>query len=153
MSIMAMSDSLKRLVPEAKTAVAHGQMKEKELEKVMAEFINKKYDILLSTSIIESGLDIPSANTILINRADRFGLAEIYQLRGRVGRSSHRAYAYLLTPPELTLTGDAQKRLRVIFKNNTQAQSHIGAGNRFGEKPFVEFLIKHAFGQLVTVAM
>ena len=124
-SIMAMSDSLKRLVPEAKTAVAHGQMKEKELEKVMAEFINKKYDILLSTSIIESGLDIPSANTILINRADRFGLAEIYQLRGRVGRSSHRAYAYLLTPPELTLTGDAQKRLRVL-----QELSDLGAGFR-----------------------
>jgi transcription-repair coupling factor (superfamily II helicase) len=91
----------------------------------MAAFIDKEYDILLSTSIIESGLDIPSANTILINRADRFGLAEIYQLRGRVGRSSHRAYAYLLTPPELTLTEDAKKRLKVL-----QELSDLGAGFR-----------------------
>ena len=100
-------------------------MKEKGLEKVMADFINKGYDILLSTSIIESGLDIPSANTILINRADRFGLAEIYQLRGRVGRSSHKAYAYLLTPPELTLAEDAKKRLKVL-----QELSDLGAGFR-----------------------
>ena len=90
-SIGAMADYLRRLVPEARIGVAHGQMKEKELERVMTAFVNKEYDILLSTSIIESGLDIPSANTILINRADRFGLAEIYQLRGRVGRSKHRA--------------------------------------------------------------
>ena len=124
-SIGAMADYLRRLVPEARIGVAHGQMKEKELERVMAAFVNKEYDILLSTSIIESGLDIPSANTILINRADRFGLAEIYQLRGRVGRSKHRAYAYLLTPPELTLTGDAKKRLKVL-----QELSDLGAGFR-----------------------
>ena len=124
-SIGAMADYLRRLVPEARIGVAHGQMKEKELEMVMAAFVNKEYDILLSTSIIESGLDIPSANTILINRADRFGLAEIYQLRGRVGRSKHRAYAYLLTPPELTLTGDAKKRLKVL-----QELSDLGAGFR-----------------------
>lgn len=124
-SIAQMADYLKRLVPEARIAVAHGQMKEKGLEKVMADFINKGYDILLSTSIIESGLDIPSANTILINRADRFGLAEVYQLRGRVGRSNHRAYAYLLTPPELTLAEDAKKRLKVL-----QELSDLGAGFR-----------------------
>ena len=124
-SIGAMADYLRRLVPEARIGVAHGQMKEKELEMVMAAFVNKEYDILLSTSIIESGLDIPSANTILINRADRFGLAEIYQLRGRVGRSRHRAYAYLLTPPEITLTGDAKKRLKVL-----QELSDLGAGFR-----------------------
>ena len=124
-SIAQMADYLKRLVPEARIAVAHGQMKEKGLEKVMADFINKGYDILLSTSIIESGLDIPSANTILINRADRFGLAEVYQLRGRVGRSSHRAYAYLLTPPELTLAEDAKKRLKAL-----QELSDLGAGFR-----------------------
>jgi len=124
-SIGAMADYLRRLVPEARIGVAHGQMKEKELERVMAAFVNKEYDILLSTSIIESGLDIPSANTILINRADRFGLAEIYQLRGRVGRSKHRAYAYLLTPPEITLTGDAKKRLKVL-----QELSDLGAGFR-----------------------
>ncbi|HLA51367.1 MAG TPA: TRCF domain-containing protein, partial [Thermodesulfobacteriota bacterium] len=124
-SIAQMADYLKRLVPEARIAVAHGQMNEKGLEKVMADFINKGYDILLSTSIIESGLDIPSANTILINRADRFGLAEVYQLRGRVGRSSHRAYAYLLTPPELTLAEDAKKRLKAL-----QELSDLGAGFR-----------------------
>ena len=124
-SIMAIADYLKRLVPEAKIGIAHGQIKEKELENVMTAFVNKEYDILISTSIIESGLDIPSANTILINRADRFGLAEIYQLRGRVGRSSHRAYAYLLTPPELTLTEDAKKRLKVL-----QELSDLGAGFR-----------------------
>src|SRR3989338_1962457 len=124
-SIAQMADYLKRLVPEARVAVAHGQMKEKGLEKVMADFINKGYDILLSTSIIESGLDIPSANTMLINRADRFGLAEIYQLRVRVGRSSHRAYAYLLTPPELTLAEDAKKRLKAL-----QELSDLGAGFR-----------------------
>ena len=122
-SIGAMADYLKRIVPEARVGIAHGQMMEKELEKVMTAFVNKEYDTLLSTSIIESGLDIPSANTILINRADRFGLAEIYQLRGRVGRSSHRAYAYLLTPPELTLTGDAKKRFKVL-----QELSDLGAG-------------------------
>ncbi|MEK7828614.1 MAG: transcription-repair coupling factor, partial [Deltaproteobacteria bacterium] len=124
-SIAQMADYLKRLIPEARIAVAHGQMKEKGLEKVMADFINKGYDILLSTSIIESGLDIPSANTILINRADRFGLAEVYQLRGRVGRSSHRAYAYLLTPPELILAEDAKKRLKAL-----QELSDLGAGFR-----------------------
>lgn len=124
-SIGAISDYLKRIVPEARVGIAHGQMIEKELEKVMTAFINKEYDILLSTSIIESGLDIPSANTILINRADKFGLAEIYQLRGRVGRSSHRAYAYLLTPPDLTLTDDAKKRLKVL-----QELSDLGAGFR-----------------------
>ncbi|MBI3754888.1 MAG: transcription-repair coupling factor [Deltaproteobacteria bacterium] len=124
-SIGAMADYLKRIVPEAKIGIAHGQMKEKDLEKVMTAFVNKDYDMLISTSIIESGLDIPSANTILINRADRFGLAEIYQLRGRVGRSSHRAYAYLLTPPELTLTPDAKKRLKVL-----QELSDLGAGFR-----------------------
>ncbi|MBI5874570.1 MAG: transcription-repair coupling factor [Deltaproteobacteria bacterium] len=124
-SIAAMADYLKRIVPEARVAIAHGQMRERELEKIMAGFMNKEHDILLSTSIIESGLDIPSANTILINRADRFGLAEIYQLRGRVGRSSHRAYAYLLTPPELTLTEDAKKRLKVL-----QELSDLGAGFR-----------------------
>ncbi|MBI3754268.1 MAG: transcription-repair coupling factor [Deltaproteobacteria bacterium] len=123
--IVAMDDYLRRIVPEARIGIGHGQMNEKELEKVMAAFVNREYDVLLSTSIIESGLDIPSANTILINRADRFGLAEIYQLRGRVGRSSHRAYAYLLTPPELTLTKDAHKRLKVL-----QELSDLGAGFR-----------------------
>jgi transcription-repair coupling factor (superfamily II helicase) len=114
--IESVADMLKGIVPEARIAVAHGQMKPKDLEEVMVEFIGKRYDVLLSTSIIESGLDIPSANTIIINRADMFGLAEIYQLRGRVGRSKHRAYAYLLVPPTTSLTADARKRLEVLME-------------------------------------
>ncbi|VAW34953.1 Transcription-repair coupling factor, partial [hydrothermal vent metagenome] len=106
-------------------AVAHGQMAQGELEKVMLAFINKEYDILLSTTIIESGLDIPSANTIIVNRADRFGLAELYQLRGRVGRSRHRAYAYLICPDNSQLTAEAQKRIEVI-----RELSELGSGFR-----------------------
>ncbi|MFQ5900675.1 MAG: TRCF domain-containing protein, partial [Thermodesulfobacteriota bacterium] len=113
-SIDGIYNYLKGLLPEVRICVAHGQMKERDLEKVMNSFISKEYDMLISTSIIESGLDIPSANTIIINRADRFGLAQLYQLRGRVGRSSHRAYAYLLVPQEAGLTRDAKKRLRVL---------------------------------------
>ncbi|MEE8574615.1 MAG: transcription-repair coupling factor, partial [Thermodesulfobacteriota bacterium] len=113
-SIGAMAEYLARLVPDARIAVAHGQMGEHELEKMMLGFISRDFDILLSTAIIESGLDIPSANTIIINRADRFGLAELYQLRGRVGRSRHRAYAYLLCPGG-AVTADAEKRLEVVM--------------------------------------
>ncbi|MBI5892693.1 MAG: transcription-repair coupling factor [Deltaproteobacteria bacterium] len=124
-SIGAMLDYIKRIAPEARTNIAHGQMDKHELEKAMLGFMNKDFDILLSTAIIESGLDIPSANTIIINRADRFGLAQLYQLRGRVGRSKHRAYAYLLIPPETALTKDAKKRLQVI-----QELSELGSGFR-----------------------
>jgi transcription-repair coupling factor (superfamily II helicase) len=113
------------LVMEAKIGVAHGQMKEKELEQVMHKFFHKEIDILVSTSIIGSGLDIPSANTIIINRADRFGLADLYQLRGRVGRSNIKAYAYLLIPGEGVLTRDARERLKVL-----QEQAELGAGFR-----------------------
>ncbi len=110
---------------KVRIGVAHGQMAQGELEKVMLAFINREYDILLSTTIIESGLDIPSANTIIINRADRFGLAELYQLRGRVGRSKHRAYAYLICPDSSKLTADAQKRIDVI-----KELSELGSGFR-----------------------
>ncbi|MBI5235865.1 MAG: transcription-repair coupling factor [Deltaproteobacteria bacterium] len=113
-SIGAMERFLREVAPKARIAVAHGQMKEHELERKMLGFVNKDYDLLLCTTIIESGLDIPSANTIIINRADRFGLAELYQLRGRVGRSSHRAYAYLLCPDSGSMSADAVKRLEVI---------------------------------------
>ncbi len=113
-SIGAMERFLREVAPKARLAVAHGQMKEGELEKKMFGFVNKEYDILLCTTIIESGLDIPSANTIIINRADRFGLAELYQLRGRVGRSSHRAYAYLICPDSASMSADATRRLEVI---------------------------------------
>jgi len=102
------------LVPEAEIRVAHGQLPERELEQIMSDFYHQRFNVLLCTTIIESGIDVPSANTIIINRADRFGLAQLHQLRGRVGRSHHQAYAYLLTPPKKVLTGDALKRLEAI---------------------------------------
>src|SRR5437879_12428672 len=100
-----------KLVPKARVVVAHGQMGEKELESVMLKFIRDEADVLVATTIVENGLDIPRANTILINRADRLGLSELYQLRGRVGRSNQRAYAYLLVPPETILAAMARSRL------------------------------------------
>ncbi len=124
-NIHAMAHHLKRLVPEASLAIAHGQMKEKELEKVMFQFVRKEFNLLICTSIIESGLDIPAANTILINHAEQFGLADLYQLRGRVGRGSHQAYAYLLIPGDLVLSRDAMRRLRAI-----QELSELGSGFR-----------------------
>jgi transcription-repair coupling factor (superfamily II helicase) len=113
-SIERMARELESLIPEARVAVAHGQMHERELEQVMAEFYHRRFNLLISSTIIESGIDIPSANTIIINRADKFGLAQLHQLRGRVGRSHHQAYAYLLTPPRKQLTSDAIKRLDAI---------------------------------------
>jgi transcription-repair coupling factor (superfamily II helicase) len=122
-NIHSMANHLKQLIPEASLAIAHGQMRVRELEKVMFQFVTGKYNFLLCTSIIESGLDIPTANTILINHAEQFGLADLYQLRGRVGRGSHQAYAYLLIPSELTLSKDAMRRLRAI-----QELSELGSG-------------------------
>jgi transcription-repair coupling factor (superfamily II helicase) len=122
-SIRGVEDYLKRLVPQAKIAVAHGQMQEGALERVMIEFVERKHDLLLCTAIIESGLDIPSANTILVDRADHFGLSQLYQIRGRVGRSRERAYAYLLIPARRKITRDAQKRLQVL-----QQFTELGAG-------------------------
>jgi transcription-repair coupling factor (superfamily II helicase) len=116
---------LQKLVPEGRFGVAHGQMIDRDLERVMLEFVTGKINVLVCTSIIESGLDIPRANTIIIERADTFGLADLYQLRGRVGRSHVRAYAYLLTPPETLMTPDAVKRLAVI-----QEYSNLGQGFR-----------------------
>ncbi|HXZ48009.1 MAG TPA: transcription-repair coupling factor, partial [Usitatibacter sp.] len=114
---------LEDLVPEARVAVAHGQMRERELEAVMRDFYHQRTNLLLCSTIIESGIDVPSANTILIHRADRFGLAQLHQLRGRVGRSHHQAYAYLLTPPEDALSATAKKRLEAI-----QMMEDLGTG-------------------------
>jgi len=124
-SIGAMAEHLRTLIPEAKLAIGHGQMKEKELEEVMLGFMHGKFNLFLCTAIIESGLDIPSANTMIVNRADMFGLAQLYQLRGRVGRSSQRAYAYFLIPPEGSISSDARERLRII-----QELTELGAGFR-----------------------
>src|SRR5690606_8917460 len=114
---------LEELVPEARIAVAHGQMPERELEEVMKGFYQQRYNVLLCTTIIETGIDVPSANTIVIHRADRLGLAQLHQLRGRVGRSHHQAYAYLLTPGEDAMTSNARKRLEAI-----QAMEELGSG-------------------------
>ncbi len=124
-NIHAIASHLKRLVPQASMAVAHGQMGARELEKVMLQFVRKELNLLVCTSIIESGLDIPAANTILIHHAERFGLADLYQLRGRVGRGRHQAYAYLIIPSELSLSRDAMRRLRAI-----QELSELGSGFR-----------------------
>lgn len=113
-SIYSIKGLLERLVPGINYGVAHGQMKERDLEKVMHDFIHGRYDVLISTMIIESGLDIPNANTLIVNRADRFGLAQLYQLRGRIGRSNRQAYAYLLTPPKLAMTAEARLRLTTL---------------------------------------
>jgi len=122
-SIERMAAKVRRLVPEVKLAVAHGRMEEDQLEEVMFHFMNKEIDMLVCTTIIESGLDIASANTIIVNRADRFGLAQMYQLRGRVGRSEEQAYAYLLIPHESVLGRDALKRLKVLMEH-----SDLGSG-------------------------
>ncbi len=124
-SINAMAEQLRTLVPEAKIAVGHGQMGEKELEEVMLSFIDGETNLLVASTIIENGLDIPRANTIIINRADCFGLAQLYQLRGRVGRSRERGYAYLLIPGESSLSKDARARLKVL-----QELTELGSGFR-----------------------
>ena len=122
-NIQRTADELATLVPEARINIAHGQMRERQLEQVMSDFYHQRFNVLVCTTIIETGIDIPSANTILIERADKFGLAQLHQLRGRVGRSHHQAYAYLLTPPPKTITSDAQKRLEAI-----SAADHLGSG-------------------------
>jgi transcription-repair coupling factor (superfamily II helicase) len=122
-TILSMKEKLEKLIPEARIEIAHGQMRERELERVMHDFYQQKANILLCTTIIETGIDIPSANTIIMNRADMFGLAQLHQLRGRVGRSHHQAYAYLLIDPDRKISSHAQKRLEAI-----QLLEDLGAG-------------------------
>ena len=122
-TIQQMGEKLTKLLPEARINIAHGQLRERELEHVMKDFYQQRFNILLCTTIIETGIDIPTANTIIINKANKFGLAQLHQLRGRVGRSHHQAYAYLLTPEEEALGSQAKKRLEAI-----QAMEELGAG-------------------------
>ena len=122
-SMEKMATELARLVPEARIEIAHGQMPERDLERIMLDFYHQRFNLLLSTTIIESGIDIPSANTIIINRADKLGLAQLHQLRGRVGRSHHRAYAYFIVPPKKLMSKDAIKRLEAV-----EASGDLGAG-------------------------
>jgi transcription-repair coupling factor (superfamily II helicase) len=117
------AQAVRELVPEASVAVGHGQMRERDLEQLMLDFYHRRFNVLVCTTIIESGIDVPTANTIIIDRADRFGLAQIHQLRGRVGRSHHRAYAYLITPPRKAMTPDAVKRLEAL-----ESLEELGAG-------------------------
>jgi transcription-repair coupling factor (superfamily II helicase) len=140
-SLPSMARFLQELVPQARIVVGHGQMKERELEAAMVKFVSGQADILLSTAIVESGLDIPASNTIVINRADRFGLAQLYQLRGRVGRERQQAYAYLLVPADGRVDEQAQRRLRVLqeltelgsgFKLALRDLEIRGAGNLLG---------------------
>jgi Transcription-repair coupling factor (superfamily II helicase) len=124
-SIEKMRDKIVELCPQARVEFGHGQMDADELEAVMGRFVAGKIDVLVCTTIIESGLDIPNANTIIIDRADRFGLADLYQLRGRVGRAEHKAYAYLMLPREMMTVGAARKRINAI-----KQYSSLGAGFR-----------------------
>ncbi|MFT3805305.1 transcription-repair coupling factor [Arenimonas sp.] len=141
-TIEKMARELGELVPEARIRVAHGQMPERELEQVMLDFHRQRFNVLVCTTIIESGIDIPSANTIIVNRADKFGLAQLHQLRGRVGRSHHRAYAYLIVPPKKAMSSDAEKRLEALasleelgagFTLATHDLEIRGAGELLGE--------------------
>jgi transcription-repair coupling factor (superfamily II helicase) len=141
LDIDAVAVRLAALVPKARLVVGHGQMEDDALEDVMAKFVNGEADVLLSTTIIESGIDIPNANTIIINRADRFGLSDLYQLRGRVGRYKHQAFAYLLIPRHAGLLSDARKRISAIrqysslgsgFKIAMRDLEIRGAGNLLG---------------------
>ena len=141
-TIEKITRDLQELMPEARIEFAHGQMPEKQLEQVMLDFYHQRFNILVATTIIESGIDVPTANTIIINKADRLGLAQLHQIRGRVGRSHHRAYAYLLTPPESAMTDDAKKRLAAIesledlgvgFTLATHDLEIRGAGELLGE--------------------
>jgi transcription-repair coupling factor (superfamily II helicase) len=122
-SIEKRADEIRALVPEAEVRVGHGQMRERDLEQLMLDFYHRRFNVLMCTTIVESGIDVPTANTIVIDRADRFGLAQLHQLRGRVGRSRHRAYAYLIAPPRAALTEDAKKRLEAI-----ESLEDLGAG-------------------------
>jgi transcription-repair coupling factor (superfamily II helicase) len=122
-TIQKTANSLAELLPEARIAVAHGQMRERELEQIMLDFYHQRCNLLICTTIVESGIDVPNANTIVIDRADKLGLAQLHQLRGRVGRSHHQAYAYLLTPPRNLMTADAVKRLEAI-----ESLEDLGAG-------------------------
>ena len=142
-SIQRVADEIATLVPEARINIAHGQMRERKLEQVMSDFYHQRFNVLVCTTIIETGIDIPSANTILIDRADKFGLAQLHQLRGRVGRSHHQAYAYLMLPQDKKITADATKRLQAIsaadqlgsgFTLATNDMEIRGAGELLGEE-------------------
>lgn len=122
-NIYEMEALVRREVPDARVAVGHGQMEPEKLEKIILDFVNYEYDVLIATSIVESGIDVPNANTIIINNAQQFGLSDLHQLRGRVGRSNRKAFCYLLSPPLTSLTQEARRRLQAI-----ENFSELGSG-------------------------
>ena len=137
------AEQLEKLVPEARIAIGHGQMNERDLQKVMRDFYHQRFNLLLCSTIVENGLDVPTANTIIIDRADMLGLAQLHQIRGRVGRSHHQAYAYLFTPPKKLLNKDARLRLEAISSMEELGSGFIlathdieirGAGELLGEE-------------------
>jgi transcription-repair coupling factor (superfamily II helicase) len=152
-SIERVAAEFAALVPEATVRVGHGQMRERELEQLMVDFYHRRFDVLVCTTIIESGIDVPSANTILINRADRLGLAQLHQLRGRVGRSHHRAYAYLIVPSRRALTGDAAKRLEAIESLEDLGAGFVLATHDLEIRGAGEFLGEAQSGQLSEVGL
>lgn len=152
-SIERMAESVRELVPEARVGVAHGQMNERQLEQVMQQFYHKKYNILVCTTIIETGIDVPNANTIIIERADKFGLAQLHQLRGRVGRSHHQAYCYLLVPSIKGLKGDAKKRLTAIEKANTLGAGFMLASEDLEIRGAGEILGKQQSGNIQAIGI
>jgi len=144
---------LQELIPEARIGIGHGQMRERDLEQVMSDFYHKKTNILLCTTIIETGIDVPNANTIIIERADKFGLAQLHQLRGRVGRSHHQAYAYLLTPESKAMTDDAHKRLDAIAMADTLGAGFTLASHDLEIRGAGELLGDEQSGQIQTVGL
>ena len=150
-SIERTATEIAQIVPEAKISVAHGQMREKELERIMSDFYHQRFNVLVCTTIIETGIDVPSANTILMDRADHLGLAQLHQLRGRVGRSHHQAYAYLLTPHPKRMTKDAVKRLEAITESDSLGAGFALATHDLEIRGAGELLGEEQSGQITTV--
>ena len=150
-TIEKIAEELAELVPEARITVAHGQMRERELERIMSDFYHQRFNVLVCTTIIETGIDIPTANTIIIDRADKLGLAQLHQLRGRVGRSHHQAYAYLLTPPPKNMTKDALKRLDAISQLEDLGAGFMLATHDLEIRGAGELLGDEQSGQIETI--
>ena len=150
-SIERMAETIRELVPEARVGVAHGQMQERQLEQVMQQFYHKKFNVLICSTIIETGIDVPNANTIIIERADKFGLAQLHQLRGRVGRSHHQAYCYLLVPSLKALKGDAKRRLHAIERANTLGAGFLLASEDLEIRGAGELLGKQQSGNMQAI--
>lgn len=150
-TIQQCANTITALVPEARVGVGHGQMRERELEQVMSDFYHQRFNVLVCTTIIETGIDVPNANTIIIERADKFGLAQLHQLRGRVGRSHHQAYAYLLTPDARNLTSDAEKRLEAICHADVLGSGFLLANHDLEIRGAGELLGEQQSGQIESI--